>query len=88
MSEPTLTVDATGLLCPLPVLEVERALARVNTGDVVLLLATDEGIRRDLPAWCEGVGHELLELTEHPDAPARFRGLVRRCEPTEATSGA
>ncbi len=76
--EPALVIDATGLLCPLPVLEIERALKRVDPGESVLLLATDEGLLVDLPAWCEGSGHELLSLTEHAGEPARLRGLVRR----------
>ncbi len=70
-------VDAIGLLCPLPILELERAAARRHAGEVLLLLASDEGIHEDLPAWCSGQGHELIELREaSPDDPI-IRGWLR-----------
>ena len=72
--------DALGLLCPLPVLRARRALARLELGQVLLLLADDEEIREDLPAWCEGSGQELLALDEvqRPGQRTAYEGLVRR----------
>lgn len=59
---PRASVDALGLLCPLPILRLEQAAARLESGAVVELLADDQAIEDDLPAWCEGNGHELLQL--------------------------
>ena len=59
---PSIRVDALGLLCPLPVLRIQEAMRRVSPGDVVLLVADDQGVLEDLPAWCEGNGHELLAM--------------------------
>ena len=81
-------VDALGLLCPLPILRAQAALARARTGASVgaggsvpelVLWADDEGILRDLPRWCEGQGHELLELVTctHPSGRTAWRGRIR-----------
>ena len=55
-------VDAIGLLCPLPILRCRQALARLPPGGTCVLWADDDAIRVDLPAFCEGQGHELVEI--------------------------
>jgi tRNA 2-thiouridine synthesizing protein A len=73
------SVDALGLLCPLPILRLEQALGRVQPGDVIEVLADDEEIQRDLPAFCDGNGHELIELEQLGErARPTWRALVRR----------
>lgn len=62
--EAALTVDALGLLCPLPIVRTARALAARPAGTLVELLADDPGIVDDLPAWCRTMGHDLLDMTE------------------------
>ena len=59
---PAERVDALGLLCPLPILRTAAAVRRAPEGAVVELIGDDEGILEDLPAWCEGNGHELIGL--------------------------
>ncbi|MEU5839849.1 aminotransferase class V-fold PLP-dependent enzyme [Streptomyces diacarni] len=51
------TVDARGKLCPLPVIELAKAIGEVPAGGVVRVLADDEAARLDIPAWCEMTGH-------------------------------
>lgn len=58
------TVDALGLLCPLPIVRTARALNRRPAGTIVELVADDPGIVEDLPAWCGAMGHELLGMSE------------------------
>ena len=55
-----LTVDALGLRCPQPVIELARRIGSVPVGAVVALLADDEAARLDVPAWCEMRGHTYL----------------------------
>ena len=69
------TVDAVGLLCPLPIVRTARALNRRPVGTIVELLADDPGIVEDLPAWCGAMGHELLGMTE---AEGVWRCRVRK----------
>ena len=52
-------VDATGLSCPLPVIELAKAVGRVDVGSVVRLLATDPAAKVDVPVWCRMQRHEL-----------------------------
>ena len=80
LAEDEVVVDATGLLCPLPILRADRAMRRVAPGATLVLLADDEGITVDLPAWCDGNGHELVSLErDSVQGPrARFRCVVRR----------
>jgi TusA-related sulfurtransferase len=60
--QPDLRVDASGRYCPVPILELAKAVRRVGPGTLVELVATDPGVEQDLPAWCEATGHTLLRL--------------------------
>ncbi|MEU8955726.1 aminotransferase class V-fold PLP-dependent enzyme [Streptomyces sp. NPDC048518] len=46
------TVDALGMSCPQPVIELARAIGRVRVGGTVTVLADDEVAAVDIPAWC------------------------------------
>ncbi|ATB32573.1 sulfurtransferase TusA family protein [Melittangium boletus] len=65
--QPDVRVDASGTWCPVPILEIAKAVRRLAPGALVELVATDPGVARDLPAWCEATGHQLLSL-ERRDA--------------------
>ena len=53
-------VDATGLRCPLPVIELARAARGEAPGAVIELASTDPAAGGDVAAWCRMRGHELL----------------------------
>lgn len=55
------TLDLTGLKCPLPILRTKKALAQLESGTVLTVLATDPGAPDDFAAFCRHTGHELLE---------------------------
>lgn len=78
--QPDLVVDALGLLCPLPILRCKQALVSLVPGQSLLLWADDDEIERDLPAFCEGSGHELaaLDRAPAPDGRLAWRGLIIR----------
>ncbi|OEU88279.1 cysteine desulfurase [Streptomyces abyssalis] len=57
---PAVTVDALGSLCPLPVIELAKAIGDVPVGGVITVLADDEAARVDIPAWCGMRGQEYL----------------------------
>lgn len=58
------TLDATGLLCPLPVLKARRALRDVPAGGILEVLATDPGAVKDFEHFCTTTGCELLAFSE------------------------
>lgn len=53
-------LDATGLLCPLPVLKARKRLKALAPGDVLQMLADDPAAVVDVPHFCAEQGHELL----------------------------
>ena len=58
------TLDVTGLKCPLPILKAKKALALMNAGQVLQVLATDAAAPDDFAAFCRQTGHVLLESTQ------------------------
>lgn len=65
------TVDARGLACPMPVLELARTVPTVEVGERVLLLATDPAAKVDVPVWCRMQRHALRSASQE-DAAWRF----------------
>ena len=54
-------LDARGLNCPLPILKAKKALADMQSGQTLRVVATDEGSVRDFQAFAKQTGKELLE---------------------------
>jgi CoA-disulfide reductase len=54
------TIDACGLQCPGPIMQVFQAIQQMNPGEVLAVSATDPGFGKDIAAWCEKTGHVLL----------------------------
>ena len=68
-------LDATGLLCPLPVLKTRRAMQRLAVGDLLTVLATDPVSRIDIRHYCNTSGNELVEAHEEAGV---FTYVIRR----------
>ncbi|HTW52871.1 MAG TPA: sulfurtransferase TusA family protein [Stellaceae bacterium] len=66
-------LDATGLLCPLPVLKARRALRDVPAGGTLEVLATDPGAVNDFEHFCQTTGCELIDSGEEAGGVLRFR---------------
>lgn len=58
------TLDLTGLKCPLPILRAKKALATLDSGTILTILATDASAPADFAAFCQHTGHQLLESSE------------------------
>jgi tRNA 2-thiouridine synthesizing protein A len=57
-------LDATGLLCPLPVLKLRKRLAGLAAGDQIAMRADDPAAIIDVPHFCAEAGHTLLETRD------------------------
>jgi tRNA 2-thiouridine synthesizing protein A len=57
-------LDVKGLNCPLPILRTKKALAEMETGQVLRVQATDPGSLKDFPAFAKQTGNELVEQKE------------------------
>lgn len=60
-------LDATGLLCPLPVLKARKRLTALNAGDRLRMRADDPAAVIDVPHFCMQAGHTLIESTQDGD---------------------
>lgn len=65
-------VDARGLNCPLPILRTKKALADMQAGQVVRVLATDPGSVKDFQAFAKQTGNELVQAGETTDKALEF----------------
>ncbi|MDO9144662.1 sulfurtransferase TusA family protein [Rhodoferax sp.] len=54
-------IDTRGLNCPLPILKAKKALAELESGQVLKVIATDSGSLRDFQAFAKQTGNELLD---------------------------
>lgn len=59
--KPDHILDATGLLCPEPVMLLHNQIRDMAVGATVQVLATDPSTARDIPRFCIFLGHELLQ---------------------------
>jgi NADPH-dependent 2,4-dienoyl-CoA reductase/sulfur reductase-like enzyme/peroxiredoxin family protein/rhodanese-related sulfurtransferase/TusA-related sulfurtransferase len=74
--KPVRTVDAGGLQCPGPILQLQRAVAEIREGEAVEILSTDPGFATDVPAWCRTTGNRLDRV--EPASGGGIRAVVIR----------
>ena len=68
-------LDARGLYCPEPVMLLHNAVRDMASGELLEVLATDPSTRRDIPRFCQFLGHELVG---EEAAEGEFRYLIRK----------
>ena len=66
-AEPQESIDAIGLKCPEPVMLLHAAIRRLRSGQELTLRATDPSTERDVPNFCEFLGHALLVARREGD---------------------
>ena len=72
------TIDARGVLCPVPIIRLARAAAGAPAGTVLALLTDDPAAVHDVPAWCRLRGHVLVDtevLASGPEGVPASGGL-------------
>jgi cysteine desulfurase len=69
-------LDSRGRRCPLPVLDLARALPNVVVGSELTVLADDPAAASDIQAWCRMRGQQLVEQAATADGATAYR--VRR----------
>lgn len=58
----SLTVDAMGLYCPMPIVKLKVGLHEIKINDVIRILADDPEFEEDVKQWCLTTGNTLLSL--------------------------
>ncbi|MDL5033127.1 sulfurtransferase TusA family protein [Pelomonas sp. APW6] len=57
-------LDTRGLHCPLPILKAKKALADMQSGQLLKVVATDPGSTRDFQAFARQTGNELVAQSQ------------------------
>ncbi len=71
------TLDCIGLYCPMPIAHTANKLKELEKGQVLEVLADDEGIKEDMPAWCKVTGTQLLGIEEEA---GQYKVYVKKSE--------
>jgi tRNA 2-thiouridine synthesizing protein A len=58
----TFTIDASGLLCPQPIISLARRITEIAIGQTLTLIADDPAAAFDVPAWCRMTKNELVSV--------------------------
>ncbi len=69
------TLDCLGLYCPMPIMQTKVRLDGLEPGQVLEVLADDQGVKADMAAWCRRTGNELLGIEEED---GQIRLLVKK----------
>jgi tRNA 2-thiouridine synthesizing protein A len=64
MAEFDRELDASGLNCPLPILRAKKALGDMERGQVLKIIATDQGSVKDFEAFSRQTSNPLLSSAE------------------------
>ena len=64
MNKFDLEVDASGLMCPLPLLRLKKAIMEIDSGNVVKVIATDPAVHLDFGVYIHQAGHQLLKVSK------------------------
>ena len=70
-------LNLEGLMCPMPVAKIAKAIKEVPVGAVIEATATDPGVLADIPSWARTSGNELIKM-EREGKLVRF--FVRRAK--------
>ena len=69
------TLDCTGLNCPLPILRLSKAVNQMKAGERLEMIATDPGSVKDVQAWSKQTGNTLVE--SHQDSE-KYKFIVEK----------
>ena len=57
-------LDTKGLVCPIPILKLKKAIMRIEEGETLLVEVTDPNSVEDFEFFCSSQGHKLIKLEE------------------------
>ena len=68
-------LDTRGLNCPLPILRTKKALADLQSGQVLKVVSTDPGSVKDFQTFARQTGHQLVS---HDEANKEFTFFMKK----------
>jgi len=71
-------IDASGLLCPLPVLRLRKKMKNLAKGLVIKIFSDDPAAEIDIPHFCLEENHKILKKkTEKHESGITF--YIKKC---------
>ncbi len=81
------TLDACGLCCPGPLMQVKASMTDMEEGQILKVNASDPGFYEDIKAWCKRTNNELLEVNKSGGNITAFIKKNRKDEPAKQFLG-
>lgn len=75
MTDTDFELDATGLLCPEPLMIARNKVREMKPGETLYIVATDPSTVRDFRNFCRFMGHSLDELSA---TTGRFEFIIEK----------
>jgi tRNA 2-thiouridine synthesizing protein A len=69
------SIDCLGLYCPMPIIKTAEKIKELTVGQVLEIIADDEGIVDDMPNWCKLTGQKFLRVEKTED---QFQAYVQK----------
>ncbi len=70
--KPDIVVDVTGETCPIPLVEMRKAIMKARTGQVVEVRGTHGASKKEIPMAVDSLGLELLGVVDETDGAWRI----------------
>ena len=71
-------IDATGLLCPLPVLKLRKRIKNIKKGEVIKIFTDDPAAQLDIPHFCNETNNKILKKSQKKGQTS-FTFYVMKC---------
>lgn len=66
-------LDCQGMNCPMPIVETTKAVRTMESGQVLVVTATDLAFKLDIEAWSRRTGNVIEEFHEGDVQRAQIR---------------
>ena len=73
--KPDEVLDCVGLACPMPIFKASNKIKEMKPGEVLEVQSDDDGIEKDMPAWCDLTGNEYIGQVKEG---GEYRVFVRK----------
>jgi len=81
MIQADVKLDTLGYFCPMPIILTWKKIKELTMGQVLEVVSDDEGIKKDMPAWCETTGHQMVGLEEEQSSSKRiYKAFVKKAK--------
>jgi tRNA 2-thiouridine synthesizing protein A len=61
-------LDTKGLKCPMPVIKLQNLARQAQSGDQIIIEATDPAADKDIQSWCRINKHHHIDTTQQDQA--------------------